>query len=57
MTLVDDFAVSAIWGTSSYGFSFQPSASAFVGLLTVWDRNVLDIWSTSSFGHVLVIRG
>jgi len=55
--VVDDRVASAIWGTSPYGFSFQPSASASGGQLTMWDRNLIDVWSTSSFADVLVIRG
>jgi len=55
--VVDDMIVSSIWGTSLYGFSFQPSVGASGGLLTVWDRNLIDVWSTSCFDHVLVIRG
>ena len=55
--VVDDRQVMAIWGDSSVGYSFQPSRGASGGLLTALDRRFVDVWSTSSFPHVLVIRG
>jgi len=55
--MVDDLLINAIWGNSSPGFSFQPSLGTSGGLLTVWDCNVVDVWSTTTFPHVLVIRG
>jgi len=54
---VDDFFVTTIWGDSLFGYSFQPSMGASGGLLIVWDINVGDVWSSTSFGHVLVIKG
>jgi len=57
LNVVDDLLIKAIWGSASLGFSFQPSMGASGGLLTVWDRNVVEVWSTTSFPHVLVIRG
>jgi len=44
-------------GSGPRNFSFQPSIEASGGLLTVWDHSVVDVWTTSSFGHVFVIRG
>jgi exonuclease III len=41
---VDDLLVKAIWGTSSMGYSFQPSKGASGGLLTVWNCNVVQVW-------------
>lgn len=49
--------VSYLWGSATYGFSFQPSVGASGGLLTVWDTNFVEATSTSSFNHVLVVRG
>jgi hypothetical protein len=57
MSIIDGLLIMAIWGSSSLGYSFQPFVGASGGLLTVWDRNCVDVWSTSSFAHVLVIRG
>jgi len=49
--------VKSIWGSSSSGYSFQSSVGASGGLLTVWDNGYVEVLSTSSFAHVLVIRG
>jgi len=57
LSVVDDLLVTAVWGNSPSDYSFQPSVGASRGLLTVWDRNLVDVWSTLSFSHVLVIRG
>ena len=55
--VVDDYVIKAIWGDTPYGYSFQSSVGAFGGLITVWNNSLLDVWSTSSFDHVLVIIG
>jgi len=55
--VVHDFLVKAIWGNSPCSYSYQPSEGASGGLLTVWDTNIVDVWSTSSLNHALVIRG
>lgn len=57
LNVVDDLLIKAIWGSTSLGFFFQPSMGASGGLLTVWDCNVVEVYSTTSFPHVLVIRG
>jgi len=49
LSVVDDVFVNSIWGSSSTSYSFQPSVGASGGLLTVWDRNYVDVWSTTSF--------
>lgn len=38
-------------------YSFQPSIGASGCLLTVWYCNVVQVWSTTSFPHMLVISG
>jgi len=54
---VDDFLVKSIWGNAPFGFSFQPSVGASGGLVTVWDSSLVDVWSSMSFAHALVIIG
>ena len=54
---VDDLLIRAIWGTPSTGYSFQPSVGASGGLLTAWDASIVNVWSTTRFSHVLIIRG
>jgi exonuclease III len=57
LIVVDDLLIKNIWGSSPSGFSFQSSIGASSGLLTVWDNNVVEVWSTMSFPHVLAIKG
>jgi len=57
MCVVNDFFATAVWGNSSCGYSFQASLGASGGLLTIWDTNVVEVWSTSCFDLALVIRG
>jgi len=57
LSYVDDFMVQSIWGDAPYGFSYQPSVGASGGLITVWNSSRIDVWSTSSFAHTLVIYG
>jgi len=55
MSFVDDFLIKSIWGLTPCGYSYQPSVGASGGLITVWDSSLIDVWSSTSFGHVLVI--
>jgi len=57
MSFVDDFLIKSIWGLTPCGYSYQPSSGASGGLITVWDSSLIDVWSSTSFGHVLVITG
>jgi hypothetical protein len=57
MSVINDSLIKAIWGCSTVGYSFQPSIGASGGMLTIWDSNFVEVWSTTSFPHVLVIRG
>jgi len=54
---VDEVLFQSLWPNPSVGFSFQPSIGASSGILMSWDRNVVEVWSTSRLPHVLVIRG
>lgn len=56
-TMVNDLMIKSIWGNSPCGFSFRPLVGASGGLVTVWDSSRLDVWSTMSFGNVLIIKG
>jgi len=57
LSVVNDHVIKAVWGDNLCGYSFQPSAGASGGLVTVWDSTSVDVWSSMSFGHVLVIKG
>jgi exonuclease III len=57
LSTVDDLLMRSLWGSSAKVFSLQPSLGASGGLITVWYSNCVEVWSTSTFAHVLVIRG
>jgi hypothetical protein len=46
-----------VWGAASYGFSFKSSAGASGGLITVWDTSRVEVLSSMSFDHALIIKG
>jgi len=54
---VDDNVIKAIWVDALFGYSFQSSVGASGGMITVWNNSLLDVWSSTSFDHVLVITG
>lgn len=41
---VSERLVESVWGAAPCGF-------------TVWDTSRVDVWSSMSFGHVLIIKG
>ena len=53
----DDSVCSSLWGSSSYAFSYWPSVGASGGLLTMWDSSEVEVWSSVSQEHVLIIHG
>ena len=53
-----DFAVCKyLWGDESVDFSFQPTLEASGGIVSMWDTNEVEVWSSISFNHALVILG
>jgi len=57
LIFVDDFMIKSICGDAPYGFSYQPSVGASGGLVTVWNSSLIDVWSSMSFSHTLIIQG
>ena len=57
LTVFDEVTCKSLWGDANVGFSFQPSVGAAGGLLTLWDYTKVEVWSSLSFEHVLVITG
>ncbi|XP_024630380.2 exodeoxyribonuclease-like [Medicago truncatula] len=53
----DDGLRLAVWDGQSVAFSFRPSLGASGGLMTLWDSSEVEVWSSSSFDHVLSIHG
>jgi exonuclease III len=57
MEFLNEQLVKLLWGDSVHNFSYQPSVGASGGLVTVWDMSRVDVTSSFSFSHVLVIKG
>jgi exonuclease III len=57
LTCFDEVICKSLWGDSNFSFSFQSSVGASGGLLTFWDCTEVEVWSTTSFEHVLLISG
>jgi len=57
LSYVDDNLIKEIWGDAPYSYSYQPSVGASRGMITVWNNSFIDVWSSTSFAHVLVITG
>lgn len=54
---IDSFVCTSLWGSSYYGYSFNPSVGASSGLLVMWDVAEVEIHSSFTFDHVLAVRG
>jgi len=55
---VFDFAVCKyLWGDESVDFYFQSALGASGGIVSMWDTNEVEVWSSISFNHALVILG
>jgi len=57
LSLVDEFTVKSIRGSSCCGYSYQASAGASGGLITCWDPLVVEVWCTMNFSNVLIVKG
>lgn len=57
LSVVDDALSLSLWGSASHSYSFRPSVGASGGLLILWDSNIVEVWSSVSFEHVLIIHG
>ena len=57
LSTFDSSFVSLLWGNSSFNFSFCPSEGASGGLLIMWDTKEVEVWSSVSRTHFLLIHG
>ncbi|GAU42662.1 hypothetical protein TSUD_398680 [Trifolium subterraneum] len=53
----DDLLCASMWGSTTHGYSFRPSVGASGGILVMWDTEEVEVWSTVSHPHVLMIHG
>ena len=57
LTVIDDVMCASLWGSSTQSYSFRPAVGAFGGLLIMWDSSVVEVWSSFSIQHALIIHG
>ena len=57
LPVFDAFDCLSIWGDDKVDFSYQRSTGASGGLVTLWDVNEVEVWSTASLDHVLAVTG
>jgi hypothetical protein len=57
MVLLDDHVCKTMWGDVNMDFSFQPSVGASSGLAIIWDKKEVEVLSSTSFEHVLMVAG
>ena len=55
LSVIDVNLCKSMWGGDLVDFSFQPSVGASGGIVTMWDTREVEVWSSMSFEHVLVI--
>jgi len=51
-----DSVCASLWGISNHAYSFRSSVGASGGLLTMWDCSEVEVWSTVSQEHVIIIH-
>jgi len=56
LIVVDDVACGSLWGLSSVGYSYRPSIGGSGGILSLWDTDEVEVWFSSSFDNVLIIK-
>ena len=57
LPVLDVFVCNTIWGDDNVDFSYRPSEGASGGIATLWNSNEVEVWSTVSLDHVLVVAG
>ena len=55
--MVNDLVFKAIWNDNTVDFSYQPSNGASGGLITLWNLNEVEVWSSFNMEHELGIQG
>ncbi|GAU51462.1 hypothetical protein TSUD_413600, partial [Trifolium subterraneum] len=57
MGVCDDFFCASLWGSMPHAYTYRPSVGASRGLLVMWDTGEVEVWSSASFNHVVLIHG
>jgi exonuclease III len=57
LSVVNDLVCQAIWNDINVGFSYRPSVGASGGIITLWNRSEVEVWTSFNMEHVLGIQG
>jgi exonuclease III len=57
LSVIDEALCMSLWGFVSHSYFFRPSEGASGGLLTIWDTSLVEVWSSVSIEHALLIHG
>jgi exonuclease III len=57
LSVVNDLVCKAIWNDDNVEFSYQSSRGASGGLITLWNRNEVEVWFSFNMEHVLGVQG
>jgi hypothetical protein len=57
LAVIDDTFCASLWGILTHSHSFRPAVGTSGGLLIMWDSSVVEVWSSFSLDHVLIIHG
>ena len=57
LSVVNDLVGKAIWNDNNVDFSYQPSIGASGGMITLWNRNEVEVWLSFNMEHVLGVQG
>jgi len=57
LPMLDAFVCNSIWGDVIVDFSYRPSEGASGGIATLWNSNEVEVWSSVSLDHALVVDG
>jgi exonuclease III len=57
LEVINEFLCVSLWGNQNFGFSYRPSVGASGGILTLWNKDEVDVRITRSMAHVIIIQG
>jgi hypothetical protein len=57
LEVINEFLCLSLWGNQKFGFSYRPSVGASGGILTIWDKDKVDVRITRSMAHFIIIQG
>jgi len=57
LSVCDEALCVSLWGGTPHSFSYRHSVRTSGGLLILWDISLVEVWSTVSIEHAVMIHG